>query len=78
MPQIVLKHITKELTLACAHQYVMQEGETLESVAALLAVAPEDIMALNRNRMTHFSNPATLRAGDVICVLPALADVRYA
>mmetsp|Transcript_88620 Transcript_88620/g.143578 ORF Transcript_88620/g.143578 Transcript_88620/m.143578 type:complete len:112 (-) Transcript_88620:446-781(-) len=59
-----------------AHQYTMQDGDTLESVAQVLSTTPEAIVDLNRNRITHFGNPARLAAGDVICVLPNYIDVR--
>jgi len=55
----------------------MQDGDTLESVAQVLSTTPEAIVDLNRNRITHFGNPARLAAGDVICVLPNYIDVRF-
>jgi len=58
-------------------QYTMQDGDTLESVAQVLSTTPEAIVNLNRNRITHFENPARLAAGDVICVLPNYIDVRF-
>lgn len=63
-------------TYRFAHEYVMQEGESLDSVALMFATTPDAIMQLNFNRITHFRNPATLAPGDIICVLPNLIDVR--
>jgi len=59
-----------------AHQYVMQPGDTIESVAKVLATTAGAIINLNRNRITHFEDPSKLRAGDTICVLPSIIDVR--
>ena len=59
-----------------AHQYVIQEGDTLSSIAHNLATTPEAIMKLNFNRITHFATERQLLPGTVICVLPSFIDVR--
>jgi hypothetical protein len=59
-----------------AHQYTIQEGDTLASIAHNLATTPEAIMKLNFNRITHFASPRDLLPGTTICVLPSFIDVR--
>jgi spore germination protein YaaH len=60
-----------------AHQYTIQEGDTLASIAHNLATTPEAIMKLNFNRITHFASLRDLLPGTTICVLPSFIDVRY-
>lgn len=63
-------------TYRFAHQYIIQEGDTLASIAHNLATTPEAIMKLNFNRITHFATERQLLPGTVICVLPSFIDVR--
>jgi hypothetical protein len=41
-------------------QHIVQEGETVESIARMLATTPEAIVNLNRNRITHFARPSAV------------------
>uniref|UniRef100_A0A6U5BHX2 LysM domain-containing protein n=1 Tax=Hemiselmis andersenii TaxID=464988 RepID=A0A6U5BHX2_HEMAN len=52
------------------HMYEMREGESMGEVAERFGTTVEELLRLNRNLITHVHNPARVREGDVVCVVP--------
>jgi len=56
-----------------AHEYIVQQGDTLESIAARFGTTVEALVELNYNIITHINNPFRLHHGDRICLVPNFA-----
>lgn len=52
------------------HEYLVRQGETMEEIAARFGTTVEMLMMLNKNTITNVHNPARLKAGDTVCVVP--------
>uniref|UniRef100_A0A7S0Z4P0 LysM domain-containing protein n=1 Tax=Hemiselmis tepida TaxID=464990 RepID=A0A7S0Z4P0_9CRYP len=52
------------------HMYEVREGESMGEVAERFGTDVEELLRLNRNLITHVHNPARVREGDVVCVVP--------
>jgi len=53
-----------------AHEYEVQAGESMEEVAARFGTTVDAVVDLNYNLITHIQNPARLKHGDQICIVP--------
>jgi len=54
-----------------AHEYLVQAGETMESIAERFGTTVEHLLALNQNLITNVHNPRRVVKGDIVCVVPS-------
>ena len=58
------------------HEYHVREGETLLEIAQRFGTTMKALVDLNYNSITHIHNPARLRDGDTLCIVPAWHKTR--
>ena len=52
------------------HEYLVREGESMVDVAARFGTSVEELLKLNWNLITHVKNPARVKNGDTLCIVP--------